>query len=138
MRDAGVQGAEAARDASVARYRQTVLTAFQAVEDRLSATRARAEQASLRRAASISLIQAPGGAGTSRPLEGAEVSGQRSRDRKRLGRVDDEHDQRVFATIIGVLGSRAGRCDRRRMLPRELLKSDGRPHPFPKRNTGSG
>jgi len=49
---ARVAGAEAARDASVARYRQTVLTAFQAVEDQLSATRALAEQAGLRRAAS--------------------------------------------------------------------------------------
>ena len=49
---ARVEGAEAARDAAVARYRQTVLTAFQAVEDNLSSTRALAEQASLRRAAS--------------------------------------------------------------------------------------
>ncbi len=49
---ARVEGAEAARDAAVARYRQTVLTAFQAVEDQLSATRALAEQAGLRRAAS--------------------------------------------------------------------------------------
>ncbi|MEO6033020.1 MAG: efflux transporter outer membrane subunit [Burkholderiaceae bacterium] len=49
---ARVEGAEAARDAAVARYRQTVLTAFQAVEDQLSATRYLAEQASLRRAAS--------------------------------------------------------------------------------------
>ncbi len=50
---ARVEGAEAARDAAVARYRQTVLTAFQAVENNLSATRALAEQASLRRAASV-------------------------------------------------------------------------------------
>jgi len=49
---ARIDGAEAARDAAVARYRQTVLTAFQAVEDQLSQTRALAEQASLRRAAS--------------------------------------------------------------------------------------
>ena len=49
---ARVEGAEASRDAAVARYRQTVLTAFQAVEDRLSMTRALAEQAALRRAAS--------------------------------------------------------------------------------------
>ncbi|MES2100594.1 MAG: efflux transporter outer membrane subunit [Pseudomonadota bacterium] len=49
---ARVAGAEAARDAAVARYRQTVLTAFQAVEDNLSSTRALAEQAGLRRAAS--------------------------------------------------------------------------------------
>jgi len=49
---ARVEGAEAARDAAVARYRQTVLTAFQAVEDQLSTTRALAEQAELRRTAS--------------------------------------------------------------------------------------
>jgi len=49
---ARVEGAEAARDAAVARYRQTVLSAFQSVEDQLSATRALAEQAELRRAAS--------------------------------------------------------------------------------------
>lgn len=47
-----VEGAEASRDAAVARYRQTVLTAFQAVEDQLSTTRALAEQAELRRTAS--------------------------------------------------------------------------------------
>jgi NodT family efflux transporter outer membrane factor (OMF) lipoprotein len=49
---ARVEGAEASRDAAVARYRQTVLTAFQAVEDQLSTSRALAEQAGLRRAAS--------------------------------------------------------------------------------------
>ena len=49
---ARVAGAEAARDAAVARYRQTVLSAFQSVEDQLSAARAQAEQAGLRRAAS--------------------------------------------------------------------------------------
>lgn len=49
---ARVEAAEASRDAAVARYRQTVLTAFQAVEDQLSLTRALAEQAGLRRAAS--------------------------------------------------------------------------------------
>jgi outer membrane protein TolC len=49
---ARVAGAEAARDAAVARYRQTVLGAFQAVEDQLSATRTLAEQAGLREAAS--------------------------------------------------------------------------------------
>ncbi|MDP3824129.1 MAG: efflux transporter outer membrane subunit [Burkholderiales bacterium] len=49
---ARVEGAEASRDAAVARYRQTVLTAFQAVEDQLSTTRALAEQAELRRTAS--------------------------------------------------------------------------------------
>lgn len=49
---AAVEGATAARDAAVARYRQTVLAAFQAVEDQLSAARALAEQSELRRAAS--------------------------------------------------------------------------------------
>lgn len=49
---ARVAGAEAARDAAVARYRQTVLTAFQAVEDQLASTRYLAEQAELRRSAS--------------------------------------------------------------------------------------
>jgi NodT family efflux transporter outer membrane factor (OMF) lipoprotein len=49
---ARVEQAEAGRDAAVARYRQTVLSAFQAVEDQLSTTRSLAEQAELRRAAS--------------------------------------------------------------------------------------
>lgn len=49
---ARVEQAEAGRDAAVARYRQTVLAAFQGVEDQLSATRSLAEQADLRRAAS--------------------------------------------------------------------------------------
>jgi NodT family efflux transporter outer membrane factor (OMF) lipoprotein len=49
---ARVEGAQAARDAAIARYRQTVLTAFQAVEDQLSSSRALAEQAGLRRTAS--------------------------------------------------------------------------------------
>src|SRR5205085_9681154 len=42
---ARVAGAEAGRDVAVARYRQTVLTAFQAVEDQLANARAQAEQA---------------------------------------------------------------------------------------------
>ena len=49
---AAVEGAQAGRDAAVARYRQTVLAAFQAVEDQLSATRALNEQAELRCVAS--------------------------------------------------------------------------------------
>ena len=49
---ARVAGAEAARDAAVARFRQTVLTAFQSVEDQLSTTRSLAEQGALRRQAS--------------------------------------------------------------------------------------
>ena len=49
---ARVSGAEAARDAAVARYRQTVLTAFQAVEDQLATIRVLVEQDALRREAS--------------------------------------------------------------------------------------
>lgn len=49
---AAVEGAQAGRDAAVARYRQTVLTAFQAVEDQLSAARSLAQQTELRLAAS--------------------------------------------------------------------------------------
>ena len=49
---ARVDSARAGHEASVARYRQTVLTAFQNVEDQLSAVAALAEQAGLRREAS--------------------------------------------------------------------------------------
>ena len=49
---ARVEGAEAGLDAAIARYRQTVLTAFQAVEDQLSSARSLAEQEDLRRQAS--------------------------------------------------------------------------------------
>jgi len=49
---ARVDAAGAAHDAAVARYRQTVLTAFQGVEDQLSNARAQAEQADLLRQAS--------------------------------------------------------------------------------------
>ena len=49
---ARVAGAEAARDAAIARYRQAVLTAFQAVEDQLSGLHFLAEQEALRREAS--------------------------------------------------------------------------------------
>jgi len=49
---AAVQGANAAREQAVARYRQTVLTAFADVEDQLSATRILAQQQDLRRVAS--------------------------------------------------------------------------------------
>ena len=49
---AKVEGAQAARDAAIANYRQVVLTAFQGVEDQLATIRALAEQDSLRRAAS--------------------------------------------------------------------------------------
>jgi NodT family efflux transporter outer membrane factor (OMF) lipoprotein len=49
---ARVEGAEAARDIAIANYRQTVLSAFQAVEDQLATSRSLAEQESQRRAAS--------------------------------------------------------------------------------------
>ena len=49
---ASVAGAEARHQAAVARYRQTVLTAFADVEDQLSATRVLAQQQELRREAS--------------------------------------------------------------------------------------
>ena len=51
-RNARVAAAEAAREVAVARYRQNVLTAFQSVEDQLSATRSLAEQSVLRQQAS--------------------------------------------------------------------------------------
>ncbi|NMM11959.1 MAG: efflux transporter outer membrane subunit [Rhodoferax sp.] len=47
-----VSGAQAAHDAAVARYRQTVLTAFQNVEDQLAATRVLVQQQALRGQAS--------------------------------------------------------------------------------------
>ena len=49
---AAVQGATAAREQAVARYRQTVLTAFADVEDQLAATRVLAQQQDLLRVAS--------------------------------------------------------------------------------------
>ena len=50
--DARVDGAQAAHAQAVARYRQTVLTAFQAVEDQLAATRVLQTQQQLRLEAS--------------------------------------------------------------------------------------
>lgn len=49
---ARVDSAKASRDSAVARYRQTVLTAFQSIEDQLSTTRTLAAQETLRREAS--------------------------------------------------------------------------------------
>ncbi|MDB5868038.1 MAG: efflux system, outer rane lipoprotein NodT family, partial [Polaromonas sp.] len=49
---ARVEGSEAAHTQAVARYRQTVLTAFQDVEDQLAATRVLLAQQELRRQAS--------------------------------------------------------------------------------------
>ena len=49
---ARVEGSEAAHAQAVARYRQTVLTAFQGVEDQLAATRVLLAQQDLRRQAS--------------------------------------------------------------------------------------
>jgi NodT family efflux transporter outer membrane factor (OMF) lipoprotein len=49
---ARVDSAKASRDAAIARYRQTVLAAFQSIEDQLSTTRTLAAQETLRREAS--------------------------------------------------------------------------------------
>ena len=49
---ARVEAARAARDVTIADYRQTVLTAFQAVEDQLATIRSLSEQEGARRAAS--------------------------------------------------------------------------------------
>ena len=49
---ARVDSAKASRDSAVARYRQTVLAAFQSIEDQLSTTRTLAAQETLRREAS--------------------------------------------------------------------------------------
>jgi len=49
---ANVDSAKASYESSVARYRQTVLTAFQAVEDQLTASATLAQQEGLRREAS--------------------------------------------------------------------------------------
>ncbi len=49
---ARVEGAEAGRDAAVARYRQTALSAFQNVEDQLCASASLSQQEGLRRKAS--------------------------------------------------------------------------------------
>jgi NodT family efflux transporter outer membrane factor (OMF) lipoprotein len=54
---ASVDAAKAGHAAAVARYRQTVLSAFGAVEDQLSATRALAEQLTLRQQASSAADQ---------------------------------------------------------------------------------
>lgn len=55
---ARVEGAQAAHEEAVARYRQTVLQAFQQVEDQLAAVRLLAEQQQEREAASRSANQA--------------------------------------------------------------------------------
>ena len=54
---ARVAGARAAHEQTVARYRQTVLSAFQGVEDQLAASRVLAEQYELRRQASVAADQ---------------------------------------------------------------------------------
>jgi outer membrane protein TolC len=52
-----VAGAEASRDAAIARYRQTVLAAFADVEDQLAASRALEQQQAHRRAAAAAADQ---------------------------------------------------------------------------------
>lgn len=54
---ARVAGAEASRDAAIARYRQTVLAAFADVEDQLAASRALEQQQAHRRAAAAAADQ---------------------------------------------------------------------------------
>jgi outer membrane protein TolC len=54
---ARVAGAGAARDAAIARYRQTVLAAFADVEDQLAASRVLEQQQDLRRVAAIAADQ---------------------------------------------------------------------------------
>jgi outer membrane protein TolC len=54
---ARVAGAEASRDAAIARYRQTVLAAFADVEDQLAASRVLEQQQDLRRIAAIAADQ---------------------------------------------------------------------------------
>lgn len=54
---ARVDGARAAQEQAVARYRQTVLGAFQSVEDQLAATRVLAQQQALREQASAAADQ---------------------------------------------------------------------------------
>ena len=54
---AGVDAARAAHEAAVARYRQSVLAAFQSVEDQLSAAVTLAQQETLRREASAAADQ---------------------------------------------------------------------------------
>jgi NodT family efflux transporter outer membrane factor (OMF) lipoprotein len=55
---AKVEGAQAAHEQAAARYRQTVLAAFQDVEDQLTATRVLSQQEQLRRQASKSADEA--------------------------------------------------------------------------------
>ena len=68
---ARVEGAEAARDAAIARYRQIVLAAFQSVEDQLSTSRVLGEQEALRHRAS----------------EAADLTEQQLLNRYRAGQV---------------------------------------------------
>jgi NodT family efflux transporter outer membrane factor (OMF) lipoprotein len=68
---ARVEGAEAARDSATAHYRQTVLAAFQSVEDQLSTSRVLSEQEALRRKAS----------------EAADLTEQQLLNRYRAGQV---------------------------------------------------
>ena len=71
-RSARIDAAIAARDAAVARYRASVLAAFQSVEDLLANDRALAEQVRLRRQAS----------------QAADLAEQQMENRYRAGQVD--------------------------------------------------
>ncbi|NNG22144.1 efflux transporter outer membrane subunit [Telluria aromaticivorans] len=82
---ASVAGAEARHQATVARYRQTVLTAFADVEDQLAATRILEQQQELRRVAS----------------EAADKVEQQILNRYRAGQVSYSEVVQAQATALG-------------------------------------
>ncbi|QBI00617.1 efflux transporter outer membrane subunit [Pseudoduganella albidiflava] len=86
---ARVEQTRAARDAAIARYRQTVLAAFADVEDQLAATRALAQQQELRRQAS----------------EAADQVEQQMENRYRAGQVN--YTEVVSAQVTALSARRA-------------------------------
>jgi NodT family efflux transporter outer membrane factor (OMF) lipoprotein len=86
---ARVEQTKAARDAAIARYRQTVLAAFADVEDQLAATRALAQQQELRRQAS----------------EAADQVEQQMENRYRAGQVN--YTEVVSAQVTALSARRA-------------------------------
>ena len=118
---ARVAGAEAARDVAVARYRQTVLAAFQAVEYQLSATRSLAEQASLRRAAS----------------EAADLTEQQLLNRYKAGQVSYTEVVTAQASALNARRTLSQLAASRQALAISLIQSLGggwhAPGPAPQR-----
>ena len=118
---ARVAGAEAARDVAVARYRQTVLAAFQAVEDQLSATRSLTEQASLRRAAS----------------EAADLTEQQLLNRYKAGQVSYTEVVTAQASALNARRTLSQLAASRQALAISLIQSLGggwhAPGPAPQR-----